>query len=244
MSDLPRPAVSISPSIGVIITAAGASTRFGGDKLGIRLGEQSVLAHSIAAFTGRAAVTEILIALPPSLPGDSSLAREVESLRLSLPHAHVRFVPVGGTSRAHTVRNAIEALVKGCEFVAIHDAARPLVSKELIDRVFAAAYDHGSAAPAVPVTSTIKLAGPSLPSLVERTIPRSTLWAMQTPQVARRTMLLDAFARCPLPLAEVTDDVQLLELVGEQVMLVPGDDRNLKITTPLDLQLARLLLHA
>ena len=95
---------------------------------------------------------------------------------------------------------------------------------------------------AVAVTSTIKQAGSALPSIVERTVPRSTLWAMQTPQVARRATLSKAFERCPLPLDQVTDDVQLLELAGEPVLLVPGEERNLKITTATDLTIARALL--
>ena len=90
---------------------------------------------------------------------------------------------------------------------------------------------------------TIKQAKGSLPAKVERTIARNELWAMQTPQIARRADLLDAFERCPIPLDQVTDDVQLLELVGKPVWLIPGEERNLKITTTLDLKLAAILLR-
>jgi 2-C-methyl-D-erythritol 4-phosphate cytidylyltransferase len=240
---------SVTVSVAVIITAAGSSRRFGrphgsvhgGDKLAVKLGESSVLAMSIAAFVDLPGVTEIVVAISPSLATDSELGREIAAIRHSTIGHRARFVPAGGASRANTVSNALHMLAKPSEFVAIHDGARPLVSKELTARVIDAAVEHGAAAPAVPVTSTIKLAGSTLPSRVERTVPRSTLWAMQTPQVMRRAMLLDAIARCPIPLDEVTDDVQLLELVGHPVMLVAGDERNLKITTATDLHLARLL---
>jgi 2-C-methyl-D-erythritol 4-phosphate cytidylyltransferase len=88
---------------------------------------------------------------------------------------------------------------------------------------------------------TIKQATGPLPARVTKTIPRNELWAMQTPQIARRAALLEAFERCPLPLEQITDDMQLLELAGHEVWLVQGEERNLKITTPIDLDLARVL---
>ena len=130
------------------------------------------------------------------------------------------------------------------EWVAVHDAARPLVSQELIDRTLAAAVEHGAAVPALPVHLTIKQATGPLPARVERTIPRQTLWAMQTPQIMRRAALLEAFEKCPLPLDQVTDDVQLIELAGGAVWLVEGEERNLKITTASDLKIAELHLRA
>jgi 2-C-methyl-D-erythritol 4-phosphate cytidylyltransferase len=95
----------------------------------------------------------------------------------------------------------------------------------------------------MPVSLTIKRATGPLPARVECTVPRQNLWAMQTPQIARRADLLDAYARCPIPLDQVTDDVQLIELAGGQVWLAPGDERNLKITTQMDLIVARMLME-
>jgi 2-C-methyl-D-erythritol 4-phosphate cytidylyltransferase len=129
------------------------------------------------------------------------------------------------------------------EWVAVHDAARPLVSDDLITRVFAAAQEHGAAAPAMPVQLTIKQATGPLPARVERTVPRHHLWAMQTPQIARRADLLHAYETCPIPLDQVTDDVQLIELTGGPVYLVAGEERNLKITTATDLAIAELLFE-
>jgi 2-C-methyl-D-erythritol 4-phosphate cytidylyltransferase len=149
----------------------------------------------------------------------------------------------GGACRAESVMRALQEIPKSIEWVAIHDAARPLVSQQLIDRTFAAAIEHGAAAPALPVSLTIKQAHGPLPARVQRTVARHELWAMQTPQIARRADLLEAFENCPLPLDQVTDDVQLLELQGKEVWLVPGEERNLKITTALDLKIAEFLLE-
>ena len=96
----------------------------------------------------------------------------------------------------------------------------------------------------VPFGSSSVTSKEALPARVERTVPRDRLWAMQTPQVMRREALREAFTRCPIPLEQVTDDVQLLELAGHAVWLVAGEERNLKITTPMDLKLAELLLKA
>ena len=128
------------------------------------------------------------------------------------------------------------------DWVAVHDAARPLVSHDLIDRLYAHADRNGSAVPAMPVKLTIKQARGPLPALVRSTLPRAELWEMQTPQVMRRVDLIAAYAKCWQPLEAITDDAQLLEVAGLQVWLVPGEERNLKLTTPHDLHVAERLL--
>lgn len=214
--------------VAVIVPAAGKSTRFGGgrNKLSEDLHGQPVLLRTLAAFFNRPDVHEIIVA------GGDVLRRELPG--------KVRFCP-GGSCRAESVRNALAHVSPDVEWVAVHDAARPLVSQKLIDRAFAAAFAHGAAVPALPVALTVKEATGPLPAKVRRTLARSQLWAMQTPQVMRRADLLEAFARCPLLLDQVTDDAQLLELTGKDVWLVEGEERNLKITTELDLKLAQLL---
>jgi 2-C-methyl-D-erythritol 4-phosphate cytidylyltransferase len=142
------------------------------------------------------------------------------------------------------VLNALRHVADAIEWVAVHDAARPLVSQSLIDRTIDVAKVQGAAVPALPVALTIKQATGPLPARVERTVPRHTLWAMQTPQVMRRADLLAAFENCPLPLHQITDDAQLLELAGREVWLVEGEERNLKITTQSDLLIAQMLLDA
>lgn len=213
------------PQFALILPAAGSSSRFGSDKLLARLNGRSVLDRTIDAFGSRADVAVIVL-----------VGREAgqSSRILSVP---------GGACRAASVRNGVAAVPQAIEWVAVHDAARPLVSQELIDRTLAEAVRFGAAAPALAVHLTIKQADGPLPATVQRTVPRETLWAMQTPQVMRRLDLLEAFAACPIPLEQVTDDLQLLELAGRPVRLVDGDPGNIKITTPHDLELAETLLR-
>jgi 2-C-methyl-D-erythritol 4-phosphate cytidylyltransferase len=226
--------------IAVILPAAGRSVRFGGavSKLFQTLGGQPVLARSLAAFAQRGDVAEIIVA--------ASDEQAVWQCAAALPaeqRKKIRVCP-GGTCRAGSVRAAARACGEKIEWLAVHDAARPLVSQELISRCFSAALAHGAAAAALPVHLTIKQAHGPLPAPVEKTLRRDELFALQTPQVMRRKDLLDAFDRCPLPLEEITDDLQLLELIGNTVWLVQGEERNLKITTPIDLQIAEALLKS
>jgi len=211
-------------SLAVIIPAAGRSSRFGSNKLEADLCGKSVFNRSIEAFARRDDVKQIVVA-GRTVDGSNKL----------------RSVP-GGACRAESVLLALHAVDPGIQWVAVHDAARPLVSQELIDRTFAEATRHGAAAPATPVHLTIKQGKGPLPCCVDRTIPRDHLWAMQTPQIARRSDLLAAFDSCPVPLEMVTDDMQLLEYAGQPVRLVAGDDWNLKITQPCDLVCAEFWL--
>lgn len=218
----------------VIFPAAGLSTRFGQNKLIVDLKGQPVLVHTINAFLPREDVSEIMIATCDRKPLEQSI-QQLDHSDTILSSRKLRWCN-GGPSRAHTVLEAVRA-TRG-EWIAIHDAARPLVSQNLIDRTFQAALAYGAAAPATPVHLTIKQAQGPLPAPVIRTVSRETLWAMQTPQCMRRSDLLQAYEKCPVPLDQVTDDLQILELAGQQVYLIPGEDRNIKITTPLDLEVA------
>lgn len=218
--------------LAVILPAAGASTRFGGgrNKLLEPLNGRSVLSRSAGAFLARRDVTLLLVATS----SESAMRCAMGDLAND---PRVKFVP-GGVSRADSVRAALAQVPAEIEWVAVHDAARPLVSEELIDRVLLAAQLHGAAAPAMAVSLTIKQATGPLPAKVEQTVPRSLLWAMQTPQITRRADLLAAMKTCPLPADQITDDMQVLELAGQAVWLVQGEEQNLKITTQLDLELA------
>lgn len=220
------------PPLAVIFPAAGSSTRFGRNKLVQRLDGELVILRALSAFTRHPQVSAIVVAT-----NDATL---VDTIRQA-DNDRVTFCD-GGKTRADSVRSALHAVPRDYEWVAVHDAARPLITRELIDLTFSAAIEYGAAVPALPVSLTVKVASGPLPAKVQRTLARNELWAMQTPQIARRTDLLAAFERCPIPLDQVTDDVQLLELQGQDVWLVPGEYRNLKITTALDLKLAELLL--
>ena len=224
--------------LAVILPAAGRSLRFAGggrDKLLEPLGGRPVIWHAAAAFLAREDVGCLVI---PT----NQRERIEPALRAASDELDPRVVFCeGGDSRAASVSEALRRVPPEFEWVAVHDAARPLVSQDLISRTLTAAVQHGAAVPALPVTSTVKQAPGPLPARVERTLPRHTLWAMQTPQVIRRADLLAAYAACPLPLDRVTDDTQLLELAGRDVWLVSGEERNLKITTTTDARLAELL---
>jgi 2-C-methyl-D-erythritol 4-phosphate cytidylyltransferase len=225
------------PELAVILPAAGTSRRFGGNrnKLLEPLEEDiTVLESSIWSVWNYTFTTEIFIA---------TSSPEITKLSTRLQSTVAKDVRVcrGGPTRAHSVLNALREVPDRYDWVAVHDAARPRISQDLIDRTFKAAREYGAAAPALPLAQTIKQAAGPLPAKVTRTVPRHDLWAMQTPQIMRTADLRRAYDRCPIPLDQVTDDVQLLELIGIDVWLVPGEEANIKITTQHDLRLARLI---
>jgi 2-C-methyl-D-erythritol 4-phosphate cytidylyltransferase len=254
------------PRFAVILPAAGSSSRFGGtrSKLVEDLDGVPVITRAVLPFARRADVHQVLIAVPNdphalATPGQQNLARlddppppsiraneiwaalERDPLVKNRLGGQVALVP-GGPTRAHSVLAALRLVSAEVEWVAIHDAARPLLSQELVDRTLDAAVLHGAAAPALPVALTVKQAAGPLPARVRQTLPREQLWALQTPQIMRRAALLHAFEQCAFGLEHVTDDLQLLEMTAQEAWLVKGDERNIKITTPMDLMTARLLL--
>jgi 2-C-methyl-D-erythritol 4-phosphate cytidylyltransferase len=214
----------------LILPAAGKSTRFGGPRNKVLefLGDHRVISHAMTPFLARADLAKVIIACAD--PAD---------LAATLPPNDRIEYCTGGPSRAHSVLEALRRVATEVEWVAVHDAARPLISAELIDQTLSAAKRHGAAVPALAVALTIKQATGPLPAPVQRTIPRHALWAMQTPQIMRRIDLLEAFEKCPIPLDQVTDDVQLLELIHKPVWLIPGEEKNLKVTTAIDMVIAK-----
>jgi 2-C-methyl-D-erythritol 4-phosphate cytidylyltransferase len=144
----------------------------------------------------------------------------------------------GGAERSDSVARALERVSPEVDFIAVHDAARPCVVAEWIDAVFAAAVKTGAAILAAPVTGTLKRAHPD--QTIAETVARDKLWEAQTPQVFRRQLLIDAYARRGQTPA--TDDAQLVERLGHKVTLVPGSPMNIKITTKEDLRMAAALL--
>lgn len=221
----------MTDSLAVLIPAAGRATRFGKNKLLESLGGQAVIARALEPFLRRSDVTRVIIA-----------TNQTELFGNGLTDPRIIFRP-GGDCRAQSVRSALSAVPRDVEWVAVHDAARPLVTDALIEHTLFAAKRHGAGVPALAVHLTIKQADEPLPAPVQRTLDRTRLFAMQTPQIMRRDDLQRAFDQCPIPLEQITDDAQLLELIGLPVWLVQGDERNIKITTPTDLKLAELLLH-
>jgi 2-C-methyl-D-erythritol 4-phosphate cytidylyltransferase len=221
----------------LILPAAGRSIRYGGgfSKLMANLNGMPVIARAVRPFLGRTDLAKIII------PCTEPVILEETLRSAGAWDSRIEFC-AGGASRADSVCQALLRAPQDVEWIAVHDAARPLVSPQLIEATLRAAQEHGAAVPALPAALTIKQATGPLPARVERTLPRQSLWTMQTPQIMRRHDLLRAYHSCRLPLDQVTDDVQLLELAGNEVWLVAGEERNLKITTPMDLRLAELWL--
>jgi len=219
--------------VGTIIVAAGSSARMaGGDKLFADLGGRPLLARALQPFQDSPLVHRIVLVLSAAnLERRRALAEECGIDKLAAACE-------GGPRRQDSVRLGLEALGP-CEWVLVHDGARPLVTTELIERGLAAARETGAAVPAVPLADTVKLAAPD--GTVERTLDRKGLWAAQTPQVFRYGLLLRAHREVS---AEVTDDAAMLEALGLPVKLYEGSAANIKVTTPEDLRLAEALLEA
>lgn len=200
------------------------------DKLFTVIAGKPLLAHAIAAFEDCAAIDRIVLVL-----SEANLERGRELVTRS-GFSKVCGVCPGGARRQDSVRLGLEALGR-CDYVALHDGARPLVTPELIERGIEAARETGAAAPAVALPDTVKEAGPD--RMVVRTLDRSRLWAVQTPQVFRYELLLRAHKDVT---ADVTDDAAMVEALGEPVRLFDGDRRNLKVTTAEDLRLVEAFL--
>jgi 2-C-methyl-D-erythritol 4-phosphate cytidylyltransferase len=148
----------------------------------------------------------------------------------------------GGAERSDSVARALEVVDPACEFIAVHDAARPCLTAALVDAVFAAGQAHGAALLAIPVTDTVKRVGPD--QFTTETLARDDLYLAQTPQVFRRELLLRAYANRSRLGAAVTDDTRLVEAIGHPCAVVEGSPLNLKITTAADLRLATAVLQA
>ena len=213
------------PTVTAIIVAAGASRRMGFDKLSYRLPDgRTVLETSCALFAAHPAVDELVLVAGGNRP-------QCEAIAAACPKPCT--VVQGGATRADSVRNGLAA-AKG-QLVAIHDAARPFASEEVITSALQAAAQTGAAAPAVPVKDTIKVADKD--GKVVTTPDRATLYAVQTPQCFDRALYLQALEAVSGEKASlVTDDCSLFELAGLPVTLTAGDYANLKITTKEDLQ--------
>jgi 2-C-methyl-D-erythritol 4-phosphate cytidylyltransferase len=217
------------------VVAAGSGSRLGAGvpKAFVPLAGRPMIAWSLDVLAASDAIGEIVVALPPE-------AGAGDAAEMMLPDG-VTGVP-GGAERSHSVRAAFDAAQTGGELVLVHDAARPLVTAETIGRVLEAAGAPGvdAAVAAAPVTDTVKEAGED--RVVTRTLDRSTLWAVQTPQAFRRDALARALDAPRDVLAAATDDASLVESAGGRVVVVPSPAENLKVTTPLDLRVAELLL--
>ncbi|MDD3346300.1 2-C-methyl-D-erythritol 4-phosphate cytidylyltransferase [Oscillibacter sp.] len=226
-----------SPRCAALVAAAGSSSRMGGvNKLLEMLGDMPVLVRTLTALQQAELVDEIIVA-----------TREedlVEISRLCRLYGITKCTKVvrGGKNRVHSVLLAALEASPETALLAVQDGARPLVTPELIDRTIAAAANCGAAAPAVAVKDTVKQVRQD--GAVVQTLERDALRAVQTPQVFEAGLLKAALQDALEKDAPVTDDCSAVERLGKQVFLVEGEERNLKITTPIDLVLAAAILES
>ncbi|MFI5230953.1 MAG: 2-C-methyl-D-erythritol 4-phosphate cytidylyltransferase [Gemmatimonadales bacterium] len=215
-----------APDVGVVIVAGGASTRTTGTDQGnlkqLRwVAGKPMLLHSLQTFQQRADVAMVVCVLPTSYAGDPPpwlFQCDVERMLIS----------VGGRERSESVQNGLEDLPDECRIVLIHDAARPLVSAAVIDRVVAEARKGHGAIAALPVVDTLKQVDEH--GAIVRTVDRAQLWRAQTPQGFPREMIVRAHAEARAAGVGATDDAALCERLGLPVVVVRGSERALKVT--------------
>ena len=216
------------PQCSAVIVAAGASTRMGFDKLLADVRDMPVIVRTIDVFQQAPSIAEIVVVTKEDLVPEA--ARLCQQFQLTKVVKVIR----GGENRTQSARLGTLEADRNVPLIAIHDGARPFVTVQMIEDVVAQAAKSGAAAPAIPVKDTIKLADDGV---VEQTLERSRLYAVQTPQVFDASLIRAALQKALDDGAELTDDCAAVERLGMKVVLTAGDDRNIKITTPVDLLL-------
>ena len=218
---------------GAVIVAAGTASRMGGiDKVMAELDGEPMILRTVRTFETCDAIKEIVVVTREDLI--------LPIMRLCAGLPKVRAVICGGASRQESVQLGLNALSDKVKLVAVQDGARPLITHAVIDRAVRAAHTYGAAAPAIPVKDTIKVVKGGV---VKETPDRATLQAVQTPQVFDFDLLRGALKKAKEDGAEVTDDCSAVERLGMSIKIVEGDERNIKVTTPMDLKIAKLLLE-
>ena len=221
----------------VILAAAGRSSRFQENrrkKPFLELKGRPVWLRSAELFANRDDVCQTIIAVSPD-----DLEWFKEKFRPNLAFMNIDIIE-GGEERADTVQKALEHVKPEADYVAVHDAARPLLVADWINAVFSAATVHQAAILATPVTSTLKRVDKG--NKISETVSRERLWQAQTPQVFERQMLIDAYAQRGD--FQPTDEAQLIEQTGQAIHVVNGSPMNVKITTADDFKMAGALLDA
>jgi 2-C-methyl-D-erythritol 4-phosphate cytidylyltransferase len=222
----------VKGKVGAVIVAAGVSSRMGGiDKVFAHLVGEPILAKVVTVFNDCCSVDEVVVVL-----AKKSLE---QGRRLVKGHNWHKVVAVcqGGPRRQDSVKEGLRRLVD-CDWVVIHDGARPCVNTDLIERGLIAAQESGAAIAGVPVKDTIKIV--SRRGFVQQTPTRQSLWAAQTPQVFRYDLIAEAYRQAD---DEVTDDAALVEKLGHRVEVYMGSYHNIKVTTPEDLAVAEVFLQ-
>jgi 2-C-methyl-D-erythritol 4-phosphate cytidylyltransferase len=225
----------MSEPLSAVVVAAGRSQRMGFDKLLTPLAGKPLLLHTLERLLESGLPAEIILVIRPGSEA------EMNALIAPLPGRDaIRLVP-GGAQRHDSVRNGLAAVAPGSEFVMVHDAARPFVSRELIELVLAAARLSDAAVCGTPCSDSLKEVGED--GLVQRTVDRARLWGVQTPQIFRTSLLRQAYSAITSSGEIFTDDTAVVERLGHPVRTVLYHGINLKVTTPSDWKLAEAYLQ-
>lgn len=214
-------------STGVVIVAAGSGKRMGGqrNKLWLPLAGEPILAHTVRLFATHPDIDEVVLVV--------SEADHAEVTTWILAEKLKAVVTLGGAERQDSVRNGLASLSANCDYVLVHDAARPFVTRKQISDMIKQVQQDQATIMAVPVKDTIKVVGAT--GLVESTPARESLWAVQTPQAFRMSLLREAHQAAEVAGKLGTDDAMLVEWLGHPVSIMNGSYENIKITTPDDL---------
>jgi len=234
----PRMATNLPPEekVAFLLLAGGSGSRMKADrpKQFLELRGKPVLQYTLELLLGMETTSHLVLVIAEQY-------RDMEFLQPSVAKGKVIFADPGA-ERQDSVRSGLAAVPDDCTLVAVHDAARPLVSEEAITACLCDASAHGAAVLAVPMKPTVKESADG--EFVLRTLDRSKLWEIQTPQVIRPQLLRDGFTKVEAESLDVTDDVSIVELLGKPVKLTMGEYTNLKLTTPEDMVIADTILAA
>ena len=221
--------------LSAIIVAGGSSQRMGFDKLFAVIAGEPVIVHTIRAFERATSVNEIIVVVREERHD------EIRKIIRDAGFKKVCSIVRGGERRQDSAHAGLDRVDRAAKYVAVHDAARPLITPEQIERAFAQCRVHGAAALAQPINDTLKRAEDEL--LVVGSVDRHQLYAMQTPQVFERKLIEDAYHAVYAENISVTDEVSAVERLGHRVALVLNDEFNFKITYPRDLAVAEFVLR-
>ncbi|MCC8433706.1 2-C-methyl-D-erythritol 4-phosphate cytidylyltransferase [Brevibacillus sp. M2.1A] len=222
-------------STGVVIVAAGSGKRMGGqrNKLWLPLAGEPILAHTVRLFATHPDIDEVVLVVSEADHAEVMAWISAEKLAV--------VVTLGGAERQDSVRNGLASLSANCDYVLVHDAARPFVTRKQISDMIKQVQQDQATIMAVPVKDTIKVVGAN--GLVESTPARESLWAVQTPQAFRMSLLREAHQAAEAAGKQGTDDAMLVEWLGHPVSIMQGNYENIKITTPDDLWFGEEILR-
>lgn len=224
------------PRCSAVIVAAGSSSRMGCDKLSAELGGIPVLARTLQAFESCPLIAEIIVVTRADrIEEMADLCRNFEISKASK-------VLAGGATRVESALVGVSEADAKLNLIAIHDGARPLVTQELIERTVRAAKEHYAAVPVIPSTDTLKIVDEK--GFVTGTVDRASTFRVQTPQVFKAEFIKGALTKAMEKELPLTDDCSAVEMMGVKTVTVPGDEDNIKLTTPRDMILAEAILKA